>query len=569
MIINKTRKSAAKKTYLQETLEACKRVFIIIGVFSLFINTLLLATPIYMLQIFTRVLNNNRTETLIYLTAAVIFILIIYAALEVIRSFILIKTSAWLDQKLSIKALEPCADEIANGRIYGVRSLKDIIEIRNFLSGTLVFSFFDSPWVIIYILVLYLLHIAFGVIGTMGAILLFCLAVVNEVSTRKPIQEASGIASKNNQHIDSAVRNADAIQAMGMMQNLAKQWHNENQFVLALQEKASKVSSIIVSASKTIRFILQVLIFAVGAYLVITNVLTPGALIAASIIMSRALSPIEQSISSWKAMKSARAAYERLKVYFETADFPEKGTVLPKPKGIIKVEGLSMALPNTQKFFLKNISFTLTPGNTLGIIGPTAAGKSSLLRALAGVWKPQQGQVRLDGANVATWNREEVGQYIGYLPQDVELFQGTVAQNIARMGESSSEEIIKAAKLASVHEMILTLPEGYDTVIGPGYYVLSGGQQQRLALARAVFGDPCLIILDEPNSNLDQAGENALYKTILELKNQNKTIVVVAHRYGLINSADYLMILENGVITKFGAKNEVVAAMQAKEGNEP
>lgn len=557
---------ATDKSYLQETLDASKKVFIIVGAFSFFINALLLATPIYMMQIYTRVITSSRTDTLIFLTIAVIFILCIYAALEIIRSFILIKTSTWLDEKLSVKALQPAAEEIANGRLYGAQSLKDIMAIRSFLSSTMIYSFFDSPWIIIYLLVMFLLYVAFGIIGTIGGIILFTLALANELSTRNPLKKANEIASKNNRHIDVALRNADAIQAMGMMSNLSHHWHKENKEVLKLQAQASRLSSRFLSISKAVRFILQVLIFAVGAYFVIHNVLIPGALIAASIMMSRALAPIEQSISSWKAMKNAKAAYGRLKIYFETANFPTEGTKLPPPKGIVKAESVSLLLPGSKKLFLRNISFGIGPGTILGIIGPTAAGKTSLLRILAGIWKPTHGHARLDGADISIWNRDEVGRYIGYLPQDVELFTGTVAQNIARMGKGTSEDIVKAAKLANVHDMILKFPKGYDTLIGQGHYVLSGGQQQRLALARAVYGDPKFIILDEPNSNLDQAGENALLQTVLELKKQDKTIIVVAHRYGLINIADYLMILENGTIAKLGGKNEVVAEMQASQG---
>lgn len=555
-----------KKTFLQEAFYACKQAFMYVAFFSCIVNILMLTVSIYMLEVMDRVFASHSLDTLIYLTLIALFALCILAIIDFIRSRMLLFITHWLDNKLSPEALFRSVDTLLKGNTYGSQSLRDIAALRGFLAGPGMTAFLDSPWVPIYLFVIFLLHPILGIIGTLGAIILFFLAVVNEKSVRSLVLETNTSAIKAQHSISLTLRNAESIQAMGMLPAIIQHWFNDNQKVLTHQALANKRSGSILALSKFIRFTVQIMILAFGAYLVVENELTSGAMLAASIILSRALAPIEQAISVWNQFLNARQAYSRLNHYFEMPAHRSGEIALPKPKGHISVETVSYippGPPGSQRYILRNIQFELNPGEVLAIIGPSAAGKTSLARLMVGAWAPSGGNVRLDGADIYDWNREDIGKHIGYLPQDVELFVGTVKNNISRMKEASDEEIIQAGMDAGVHEMILHLPDGYDTVLDESMQNLSAGQRQRIGLARALFGRPPYIVLDEPNSNLDAEGEVALVTAVLQAKERGSTVVFIAHRPGIVKVADKILVLQQGCVQLFGPTAEVLSKLQA------
>ncbi len=545
-----------KRSKISETLRASRAAFVYVGLFSFLINMLMLTVPIYMLQIFDRVLSSQSYETLLYLTLIAIVALIVMGLLDVARTRILVRISRWLDNKLSPLALIRSADNLLAGDTYGAQSLKDVSTVRQFLGGVSIFPFFDAPWVPVYLLVVFLVDPVLGFIATGGAVILFVLAVVNEIVSRKPLSEANTHHIQNQYYIDSALNNSETIQAMGMLPAIVKKWFSNNQNVLNLQCKASDYSGAILAASKFFRLTLQLAILGVGAYFVITGTITAGAMIAASIITARALAPIQQSIGAWKHFLSAKQAYERLKVFIGRPEMRISTVELPKAKGNIKFENVFYVPPGRKKPILYGVSFSVEPGELVAVIGPSGAGKSTLARLLLGVWPPTNGAVRLDGASVYTWDRVDFGAQVGYLPQNAKLFAGTVKENIARMNESSDESVIKAAKLAGAHDMILHLPQGYDSVAGD--FSLSGGQSQRIALARAFYGDPCLLVLDEPETSLDKEGEKSLIAALNKAKEKGITVLFVSQRPAIAQIADKILVLQNGRVQAFGNTSDVL-----------
>ena len=419
----------------------------------------------------------------------------------------------------------------------------------------------DAPWTPIFIVVIFMLHPLLGWISLAGALVLFGLAFSNELATRGLLVRAGGASVGALRQAEAAVRNADAVEAMGMMPALIRRWHASNAEALALQSDASMRSGVITALSKFARLALQIGILGTGAWLVILNELTPGAMIAGSILMGRALAPVEQAISTWRSMIAARGAYERVKEQLDESEPRGRAMPLPPPSGRLSVEGVSFVHPGAEAPTLRAVSFQLQPGETLGLIGPTAAGKTTLARLLVGNLVPRAGHVRLDAMDVARWETEDLGRHIGYLPQDVELFGGTVRENIARMDVGDAEAVVAAARLAGVHDMVLRLPKGYDTEIGEGGTALSGGQRQRIALARAVYGSPRLIVLDEPNANLDGEGEEALVKAIGVLHDEGVSIVVIAHRPSILQTADQVLVLKAGAVQGLGPRDEVLTKL--------
>jgi PrtD family type I secretion system ABC transporter len=531
------------------------------GVFSFFINILMLTLPIYMMQTFDRVFSSRSNETLVMLTLAAVFALTISWALDLLRARLTSSAGVIMEEKLGHKALSGVIRHAA--RLEGkdhAQGLRDIAVLRNFLTGQSIFSLFDSPWLPFYLIIIFMFHPLLGAVATASALILFIMAVLNEKLTRPPLHEASQAARRSSRFIDASLRNAEVVSAMGMQTGVERRWSQLNAEVIALQGTASNRAALMMSTTKLFRMLIQIAMMAAGAWLVIDQHSTPGIMMAATLILSRALAPVESAIGTWKQFVEARESFDNLDKLLKTTTV-EHGMELPSPKGHIKVDRLTFAAPGTNRLTLKGVSFDLAAGEVLGIIGPSAAGKSTLLRLLVGVWKPASGVVRLDGADVSTWAREHIGQFIGYLPQDVELFAGTVGENICRMGDADArgEEIVAAAQLAGVHEMILHLPKGYDTEIGEGGTVLSGGQRQRIALARAVFGNPCLVILDEPNANLDNEGEEALARTILNLKSLGTTLVIVTHKPSALGQADKMLVMRDGAVEMFGPRAEVIA----------
>jgi ATP-binding cassette subfamily B protein/ATP-binding cassette subfamily C protein len=553
---------------LKETLAGVRGVFLVVVLFSLCINVLMLAAPIYMLQVFDRVLSSRSTDTLLLLTLIIGAALVAMAGLDAVRGNVLAKVGAWLDKRLAGAVLAgSIAAPLKTGRDPSMQGLRDLHTLRAFLSGHEVLPFLDSPWAPIFLVIVFLLHPTLGVVALLGAALLLALAILNERSTRALLGEAGRAAAAAVEQAEAAARNADAIEAMGLMQNLVARWTKVNAEAVEQHTKASTRSGMISAVSKLVRLLLQVATLGVGALLVIDGELTAGGMIASSILIARALAPVEQAIGAWRGATYARGAYRRLTEQLAAAPVRAESMPLPAPAGKLSVEGVSYAHPGRTEPILRNISFALEPGEALGLIGPSASGKTTLARLLLGNLEPRLGHVRLDGMDVAKWSPDDRGRHCGYVPQDVELFGGTVKTNIARMGEGDPEQVVAAAKLVGCHEMILRLANGYDTPVGDAGSALSGGERQRIALARAVYGEPKLVVLDEANASLDAAGQEALVKALETLKQRKVTVVVIGHRPYVMQHVDKVLVLRQGQAQDFGAKDAVFARLAEQAGS--
>ncbi|ELX10621.1 type I secretion system ATPase PrtD [Janthinobacterium sp. HH01] len=551
------------KNEIQQVLLGFRRTFYTIGAFSAITNMLMLAPSLYMLQVYDRVLASRNEITLLMLTLMILGAYLAMTALELVRSFVLVRVGAKFDMELN-KRVYTAAFEQNLRRSGGNagQALQDLTNVRQFLTGNALFAFFDAPWFPVYLIVIFVFEPSLGVFSLVGTVLLVVLAYVNEVVSRKPLAEANTMAIAAGTLATNNLRNAEVIESMGMLPNLMGRWFKLHTRFLHLQAEASEKAGTVGAITKFVQVSIQSLILGFGALLVIDGKITSGMMIAASILVGRALAPVQQVIGVWKTFSSTRSAYERLTTLLETNPARSAGMELPKPHGQLFVEGVSASPPGSTVPLLKGVNFAINPGEVLGVIGPSGSGKSTLARLLVGVWPAMMGKVRLDGADIFQWNKAELGPHVGYLPQDIELFGGTVAENIARFGELDSEKVVLAAKRAGVHEMILHLPKGYDTLLGDGGAGLSGGQRQRLGLARAMYGDPSLIVLDEPNSNLDDVGEQALVQAINDLRQRGKTIVLITHRTSIISITTKLLLLREGVAEMFGPSNQVLAALQ-------
>ena len=447
------------------------------------------------------------------------------------------------------------------GLPYRTEALRDLATIRTYLGGAGIMALFDAPWMPIYLAFVFLLHPLLGLLAVGGAAILTTLALANHSLTSENLKRANAASTKGYQSAEVAFRNAEVVDGMGMTPALTRRWDAVNTHVLGLQEKASDTAGLINACTKSLRMFLQIAVLGMGAWLVLRQELSPGAIVAASIIMSKALAPVEQAIASWKMTTGARDAWKRLSALFQLPPLHPPSMPLPRPQGSLLLENVIYAPPGARHPVLRGISLSLAPGEALGIIGPSAAGKSTLARLIVGLAQPQHGFIRLDGADVFAWDRDNFGFYVGYLPQDVELFRGTVRENIARMDDSDPAHVIDAARMAGVHDMILQLPNGYDTEIGEQGAMLSGGQRQRIGLARAVYRRPALLVLDEPNSSLDAVGEQALSKAIVDMKTCGSTIVVIAHRPMLLAQLDQILVLQEGQVQLFGPREAVLAQL--------
>lgn len=552
---------------LKAALKACKGSFISVGFFSFFVNMLMLVPSFYMLQVYGRVVTSGSISTLVMLTLIMTVLMATMGSLEWTRSRIMVRLSTKLDVMLSRDVYRASFKRAldSGGMDASAQPLNDLTGLRQFLTGNGLFAFFDTPWLPVYIGVMFLFHPWYGWIAIASAIILLCLAAINEKLTGKAIAEANKQNIAASLYTTKNLRNAEVIESMGMLHTLMERWGARQKKVLALQSSASDKGGMITSLSKTFRMLVQSLILGVGAYLAVKQEITPGLMIAGSILLGRALAPIDLMIGSWKGFISARSQYERLNDILNKQQAEPQRMSLPAPQGNVLVENLMVGAPGSKTPILKNISFAVQAGSVVGIIGPSASGKSTLARALLGVWAPQHGVVRLDGADINNWDKRELGPYVGYLPQDIELFEGTISENIARFGEIDAEQVIQAAKTAGVHEMILQLPDGYDTVIGSEGVNLSGGQRQRVGLARAIYGTPRLIILDEPNSNLDEVGERALAQAIAQLKTTGATIFIITHRTNILAQLDRLLVLSNGTIGLYGPRELVMAELNKQQ----
>ena len=555
---------------LKNAIAACRGNMVAVVVFSFFLNLLVFVGPLYMLQVYDRVLTSRNGLTLLVITGLAVALLGVYAALEIVRSRLLVRTGVLFDEALSEPVLQTAFRGYIRkpGAAYS-QAPRDIDAMREFVTGAGILAFCDAPWVPVFIAVCFMMHFWIGIVALLGAVVIFALALSNELYTRTPLREASTVSVAANQYVSSSLRNAETVHAMGMSSAILKRYSDLHLLTLALQAKASDRGGFIIGTFKAVRMALQVAILGVGAYLVILGQLSPGLMIAASIIMGRALAPVEGAVGQWKQFVSARAAYARVKQLLANLPPPADRMSLPAPKGDVSVERLVVAPPGTQVATLKGLSFNVKAGEVIAVIGASGAGKSSLARALVGVWMPSAGTVRLDGAELSHWIPEELGPYIGYLPQEVELFAGTIAENIARFGDVDATKVVDAAKIAGAHELILKLPDGYSTRVGEGGRSLSGGQRQRVALARALYGDPRLIVLDEPNSSLDQEGEKALSEAIVHAKSAGRTVIVISHRMSLLNIVDRVLVLLDGSVAAYDRPDLVLPGMRGGSNVSP
>jgi ATP-binding cassette subfamily C protein len=549
---------------VQRSIRRCYGIFLGVGLFSGVINLLALTGSFYMLQVYDRILPSRSVPTLIGLSLLMAGLYATHGLLDFIRVRIMSRVGVRIDRDLREKvfaAVQLLPLRVRQGAD-GLQPVRDLDHIRGFLSGLGPTAFFDMPWVPVYLAVVFLLHPLLGLFSLAGAMLLICLTLLTDIRTSAPMKAASKSGSQRIAFGETARRNAEVIRAMGLGPRMQERWEEINGRFLADQLAAADAAGGIGSISKVLRLVLQSGILGLGAYLVIDGKVSPGTIIAASIIMSRALAPIETAIAHWRGFVSARQSHKRLSDLFTAMSVDSDELMeLPRPSRTLSVQSLTVAPPGAMRPVVQGVSFTLEAGEGLGIIGPSASGKSSLARALVGVWQPVRmgGSVRLDGAALDQWSPDKLGQHIGYLPQDIELFEGTVAENIARFDpDATSEQIVAAAKVAGVHDMIVHLPEGYQTEIGEGGQTLSAGQRQRVALARVLYGDPFLVVLDEPNSNLDAAGDNALTEAIRSVRRRGGIVVVIAHRPSALAAVDKVLAVAAGQVQALGPKEEVL-----------
>jgi ATP-binding cassette subfamily C protein/ATP-binding cassette subfamily C protein EexD len=546
------------ETVLSKAIAAGRSQLIAVGLFSGVVNLLQLTVSLYMMQVFDRVLSTRSMDTLYYLTAIAIFALLVMAVLDGLRGQVMQRLATWVEGKAAPEAFIRAIESQLRGRPYRMEALRDLAVCRGWLGSPASLTLFDVPWVPIYLAVIFALHPSLGWIAFGGALLLFLLTLANEWATGSLLRQASTAAMASQRRAESMVRNAEVIDSMGMAPAVLQRWRESLSASVPPQERAADRAAILLSITRFCRLAVQVAVLGFGAWLTLEQQLTSGASIAASIIMGRALAPVEQMIGGWKQLVQARQAYRRLLGFLALPRIRPPGMPLPDPTGRVAAERVTFGFPGQPVAIIKGISFSLTPGESLAIIGPSAAGKTTLIRLLIGTLQPSAGTVRLDGADVFTWQREDFGRHVGYLPQDVELFDGTVMKNIGRMRDAEPEMVFEAARLAGCHEMILRLPQGYDTEIGDGGQHLSGGQRQLIGLARAMFGNPRFVVLDEPNSNLDGDAEQALIRGLEALKARGTTVILVSHRPTLVQGVDKVLLLRDGAAEAFGPRAEVL-----------
>ena len=555
---------------LKEALEKCRAAFKIVFVFAFIINLLMLVTPLYSLQVLDRVIGSGNISTLLMLSIIIGFVYFIHTLMQIARSFTLIKVGEWLDNTLSpIIFAHSISASATKVNPASSQMLRDFQTLKTFLTSTGINTIFDAPWSIVYIIVIFMIHPYIGFITIAGAVLIVSLAFFNAVATNRTLGEATEFSIKGMGQADIANRNAEAVEAMGMIKNVKRNWARFNEASLAKQYIASYRNGIISNLSGFIRNIMQMAVTGTGAYIVVTTGgqdMTTGGMIASSIIVGRALAPFGNAIGMWKSISGAMKSYKTINESFDKHKVRDQAMPIPHVDGQLTVENVYYAAPTPPgaqppampNHILKGVSFAIQPGEILAVVGPSAAGKSTLAKLIVGVWKASSGSLRLDGGDIFTWNRENFGEHVGYLPQGIELFSGTIKQNIARMQEDVDPElVIETAKMCGAHEMILRLPNGYDTDIGQGGANLSGGQKQRVGLARAFYGTPKLVVLDEPNANLDEAGEEALAGALKEAKTKNISVIVISHRPSVLSAVDKVMVIQDGSVASFGTRKEI------------
>jgi ATP-binding cassette subfamily C protein EexD len=549
---------------LARALRQCRPTLLWVLGFSLFVNALMLVPALYMLQVYDRVITTGSRETLLLLTLVVLFLMAVMGFLDVVRSRLLVRIGNRLDARLGGRLHQAvfARQHAGEGRT-SVQPLDDLRTLRQFVSGNTLFAFFDAPWVPLYLALLFLFDPWLGVFASLSGLVLLGLTLTNEKLTRGLMRDAGARYREAREQVADSLNGAEVARSLGMLSTLRQRWLARHRAALVLQSRASDRASGLTQLARTLRLTFQSLILGLGALLVLEGRITPGVMIAASIVLARALAPIDGMIGGWRGLVSARDAYRRLATLLKEMPAERQRLALPAPRGEVTVESATLLAPGPGRAVLDDIAFRVEPGEHVGIVGPSAAGKSSLARLLAGAQAPARGAIRLDGASFEQWDRAALGPFLGYLPQEIELFDGTVSDNIARFDEPCPERVVEAARKAGVHDMILRLPAGYETRLGQSGVVLSRGQRQRVALARALYGDPVLVVLDEPNANLDDAGERALMAALERLKRDGVTLFVITHRRRVLAGVDSLMVLDEGRLRLQGARDEVLARLEA------
>lgn len=550
------------RSELKGVIWSMRRIFIGAAAFSCVVNILMLTPSLYMMQVYDRVLTSQNDMTLLMITLLTLGIFTLLGGLEWVRGQLLVRSSAQLDRTLGDRVFTAAFDARLRGSgVNPAQALADLANLRQFLAGSGIIAFFDLPWIPVFLVVISLLHPLLGLFALVGGLFLLALTWLTERATQRPLSAANASAIQANNFASANLKHAEVIEGMGMLAAIRGKWYDKHRVGMLQQQQASDRASVIGAFTRFVRLAQQSLVLGLGALLVIQGELSSGGMIAASILMGRVLAPVEQVIGAWKSLISARACYDRLNKLL--AAFPARPArmPLPAPQGQLRLENVLATAPATQRPILRVPLAEIARGEVIGVIGPSASGKSTLARVLMGIWPLASGVVRLDGADMASWDRQTLGAFVGYLPQDVELFDGSIAENIARFGPVDADKVVRAAGQAGIHEMILRFAKGYDTIIGPDGEFLSGGQRQRIALARALYGDPVFVVLDEPNASLDDAGEKALLRAVNDLKARSATVVLISHRTSIISVVDRLMVLKDGAIHAFGPRGEVLQAL--------
>lgn len=552
-------------TELGRLFQHMRRAMVYAFLFSFCMNILLLMLPIYSLQVLDRVISSASMDTLMMLTFIALVGFVFYGVFNMVRGFVLHGMVEWLDTKLAPRLLEIAVVKSSIGlNVSAGQYQRDLSSIKAFINGG-VATLLDAPWSLLFLIVIYMISPALGFIAVIGAVVLFAIAILNELITKKVYEQSQRTSIKSGQLADVMGRNAEAVEAMGMLSKVTQHWIEYNKPGLEAQYTATHRGNILGSLSRIFRFVIQTAIIGVGALLTLQNELTVGGMIASSILVGRALGPFEAAINVWRSLVAARESYRRLDNALKTTPHLRGEMDLPAPEGRLTSEGVFFQPPNSAPI-LRNINFAIQPGESLGIIGPSAAGKSTLAKLIIGILPPSAGTMRLDGAEIFKWNRENLGPYVGYMPQQVDLFNGSIKDNISRMDRDASDEaVIEAAKFAGCHEMILRLPQGYETEFVSGNLALSPGQRQRIGLARALYMNPHFVVLDEPNGNLDGEGERALLQALARMKQRKITYVVVAHRPSIVSNVDKVMMLRSGLVEAFGPRDEVLKQFVPKQ----
>ena len=561
----------AKYPELAASFNDVKSYFIYAGLFSAAVNLLMLVPVIYMLQVYDRVVSSGSYSTLAMLTLLMVALTAALGGFEWVRSMILIAASNRIEKNLRRRVSDATFKRalLTGGAVSNSQPLSDLSSLRQFLTGNGLFAFFDAPWFPIYVFVMFMFHPLFGYAAIFAGIVMVALAYVTEKVTSKKLQDANTQSNWINNQVNGTLKNSEVIAAMGMADDLRHRQEKRFDQVLTLQTDASRSAGLLQSLSKTFRMVMQSLLLGLGALLALRQEISPGMMIAGSLLLGRALAPIDMLVGTWKGFTLARGQYDRLGQLLNQIPKDADTMALPVPTGKLSAEQVMVVPPGSKNIVVRGVNMELNAGEALGIVGPSASGKSCLARALLGIWPTYSGKVRLDGADIFAWDRTELGPYIGYLPQDIELFDGSISENICRFGDVDPDKVVEAAKTAGVHDLILHLPQGYDTVIGGSGGILSGGQRQRIGLARAIYGSPKYLVLDEPNSNLDDQGERELVEAIRRIKSEGATVIIITHRTMVLQCVDKILVMRDGAASHFGPRDQVLAALAAPQDKKP